>query len=311
MHFFFAFHFSSIITNNHQSLGLKCPAGKTSFKGALECIPCEPGTFSPHDGSPSCTKCNSEKREYASISESTNCSVCDRDAKSTGLKCEALGIDVSLEIPSLADLWINGTDKRNMFLDWTYGGKNTTDDEHYVTSFVIEMCIDQSFPTNMIRQTSVAVNNGQGHLIGKETRLYTYSVTLSKPAYAETWYTRVSAIVMDEVGQRRLSNAAVPKGGWLTWSCPELKAQYLNASDSDPSEWKCNSCPQNAYCDGKLTFNEVRARFGYWRNIKEGEPLTSSTFIPCIFPAACLGACSCCFEYFRLFLFLCVFFFEA
>ena len=72
---------------------------------------------------------------------------------------------------------------------------------------------------------------------------------------------------------------------------------FLDSSFSDPREWNCAPCPLGAFCEGEVTWPEVIAKFGWWRN-----PLLSNKttppddvrpehfFAPCMFPPACQGA---------------------
>ena len=60
--------------------------------------------------------------------------------------------------------------------------------------------------------------------------------------------------------------------------------KYLNASSHDLAAWKCNKCPRGASCQGPITWNGIKARFGNWHipntiksffnNVSEDDPLT-------------------------------------
>ena len=95
-------------------------------------------------------------------------------------------------------------------------------------------------------------------------------------------------------------------------SC-DFNTAYLNVSSSSRAQHHCAPCPLGANCDGHITWSGVRAKFGWYRfharqqrrphqsNAAEfpppclADPERSATapscaFVPCIFPAACLGA---------------------
>ena len=278
--------------NNYFSL---CPSGWSSFKGALDCFQCEPGKFSARNGAPNCTKCNIEKREYTEKNEpgAKKCKVCDGTERSIGgVKCEPLGISDTLEIPTMLSLMINGSKKRQLFLEWSYG-KDQRPDTSKITEFIISVSKAQDFETfdNKIHY----VNNGIGHTLedGKPKN-YTFFMKLKEPAYIEKRYIRVSAVVLEESSSSKTtailrSNNPVPLGGWNTWDCEHLDKRYLDTTSILPSEWMCRPCPPHASCEGRVTYDQVKSRFGYWRSTNKTHP-TLSIFVPCVYPAACLGA---------------------
>jgi hypothetical protein len=267
-----------------------CPQGFTSFKGNLHCVACEKGKMSNENRSSSCTKCNTQLGEYADEDASITCKQCTENQRSTGIKCESLGIDPFLEIPQLTSLVINGTNQKQLFLAWQYGKESaaaaTADvDENKklsVLAFEIETSNKRTF--EKVKHYEVLVNNGIGHELN-QGRNYTYHIALNNSAYIESTYVRLSASVMN-AAQARLLSKQVSTIGWATWNCPQLDTSYLDASSDNPLDWTCRSCPVNAYCEGQTTYNDVKARFGHWRLIGP----TKTTFVPCAFPFACLGA---------------------
>ena len=77
-----------------------CPAGKTSFEGALECSECDIGKFSSADGARNCTVCDKDgKREYTNKRGSLRCKVCASGQYSDGTRCKETK-DLSLPVPS-------------------------------------------------------------------------------------------------------------------------------------------------------------------------------------------------------------------
>jgi hypothetical protein len=267
-----------------------CPIGYTSFKGNLNCVQCEAGEFSDQINSSKCSKCDTRLREYSDQVAATSCKHCTENQRSTGIECESLGIDPLLEIPQLTSLVINGTDQKQLFLAWHYGKDSAAAaaaavDENkklIVLAFEIETSNERTF--EKVTPFEVLVNNGIGHELN-QGRNYTYHISLQNSAYIESTYVRLSASVMN-AAQARLLSKQVSTIGWATWNCPQLDTSYLNASSDNPLDWTCNSCPVNAYCEGQTTYNDVKARFGHWRLIGP----TKTTFVPCAFPFACLGA---------------------
>ena len=71
---------------------------------------------------------------------------------------------------------------------------------------------------------------------------------------------------------------------WKTTFDCNIDSRYLNCSSSDLSKWGCAKCPKGASCAGKVTWNGVKAKFGYWHI-----PNTLH-FTECLRPQSCLGA---------------------
>ena len=77
--------------------------------------------------------------------------------------------------------------------------------------------------------------------------------------------------------------------GWNNAKKCDFVGQYLNTSNSLDS-WRCMECPLGASCVGEdVTWKEVKALFGWWRNAIWTED-AASKFTMCSFPPACLGA---------------------
>ena len=274
---------------------LQCPAGWSSFKGNLDCFQCEKGKFAPSEGSENCTKCDANsRREYTDLINATSCKVCDVNERSTGSLCISLGIDSSLEVPTMIGLWIKGTQKNHLFLQWSYG---KVDDGHKLDSFEIDVSTSvtfegvDSFGEKHVKRHMMDI--GEGHSLASGVNvstMYTFNTVLPSPAFRQTSYFRVSAVVEDSTGSRLLSNNPVPLGGWKTWLCPSLDKQYLNDTSRNPNDWSCRECPDHASCESTVTFREVKARFGYWRSIQRDQPATEAIFLRCVFAPACLGA---------------------
>ena len=51
---------------------------------------------------------------------------------------------------------------------------------------------------------------------------------------------------------------------------------YLDSALPDPREWTCAPCPLGGFCEGEVTWPEVLAKFGWWRN-----PVLGKCFLCC------------------------------
>ena len=91
-----------------------------------------------------------------------------------------------------------------MFVQWSYGEE--IKEFMRVTSFNIETSTTQAFDSI---QLFAKILDGNGHLqnTGIKTN-YTYSITLPKPAYEQTVYVRISAVIVDDTNAIKLSNSA-------------------------------------------------------------------------------------------------------
>jgi hypothetical protein len=142
-----------------------CPTGYTSFRGNLDCVACEKGKMSNKMRSSNCTKCNAQLGEYSDQVAATSCKRCTENERSTGIKCESLGIDPFLEIPQLTSIVINGTNQKQLFLAWHYGKDSAAAaaaavDENkklIVLAFEIETSNERTF--EKVTHFEVLVNN--------------------------------------------------------------------------------------------------------------------------------------------------------
>jgi hypothetical protein len=73
----------------------------------------------------------------------------------------------------------------------------------------------------------------------------------------------------------------------LKWKKPEecdYSTQYLNANDIDPNNWQCQPCPNGAFCEGDVTWEEVVALQGWWRI-----SWSNRSFAECPYEDDCVG----------------------
>ena len=88
--------------------------------------------------------------------------------------------------------------------------------------------------------------------------------------------------------------------GHMPWKTTENCFEdnmYLNDTKSNLLSWKCESCPDGASCRGKVNWQNVKAKAGYFRidsieasNNETNRTIEASSFWPCSEPLACMGA---------------------
>ena len=272
-----------------------CPIGWSSTSGALRCIQCEKGKYSSSTAAPACLGCNIELRQYSPKDGSVECEICTDRQQSTGIGCVDVGIDDALEIPAILRVLVNGSQQTQLYVVWTYGSSplRTSAPDSTLLSFsvLLESRTSTSTSRESVSSFEVPVHVPVGDNSDRTNR-FTFTTVLKQPAYEQTIYLRISAVVL--VGStQRLSRSAAPNDGkpWTTWECNNIDVdrKFLNTTSANPFDWTCIECPSQASCKGKVTYQQVRARFGHWRNVNDSDPL-SSQFLPCVYPGACLGA---------------------
>lgn len=66
--------------------------------------------------------------------------------------------------------------------------------------------------------------------------------------------------------------------------------QYLNDTDEEWSNWKCQSCPEGSFCVESTTWGTLGPKFGWWKiPANERKNYWLDVFAECIYPPACLG----------------------
>ena len=93
--------------------------------------------------------------------------------------------------------------------------------------------------------------------------------------------------ILGSIGNPNSEWSALTQAWTVAKDCDRVN-EYLNMSGG-LYDWKCNDCPQGAYCVGEdITWNQVKPMFGYWR-IAPWSVDKSSNFSECLYPMACLG----------------------
>jgi hypothetical protein len=78
-----------------------CPAGWSSFKGAISCLECEAGKFSASDGDAVCSLCDKDARRYSDEVGSTSCKTCSLAKVSIGTGCSSVDVNFDLPVPRI------------------------------------------------------------------------------------------------------------------------------------------------------------------------------------------------------------------
>ncbi len=79
---------------------------------------------------------------------------------------------------------------------------------------------------------------------------------------------------------------SLPSAAWIT--ADRCNDDSFLGTSNQMADWACEACPEGGYCaGGNVTWTEVKAQFGWWRQRPYPE---KSNFSRCLFPPACLGA---------------------
>jgi hypothetical protein len=94
----------------------------------------------------------------------------------------------------------------------------------------------------------------------------------------------IFSAIMVYTNNKRSKPYIYPFSSWTTTSSCNSDSLYLNASSHKLANWKCVKCPEAASCDGKITQDGIKARFGNW------QVPNTLIFSKCLRPQSCLGA---------------------
>lgn len=127
---------------------------------------------------------------------------------------------------------------------------------------------------------------------------------IEKSVYEKTFVVGLEALIqqaneaytplndqLEFTDEPRLS-VAVYTEKWETTEDCTSSYLYLDNWGDDVYKWKCEACPEGAYCEGELTRSEIKAKFGWYRlSLYDAdiEPSDVPQFFPCLNPEACLG----------------------
>lgn len=141
-------------------------------------------------------------------------------------------------------------------------------------SYEIQHSEDKTFPTG--NKTTTQKVNATNILI-----------RLTKSMASASLYVRARAL-KTVLGEELKSAWSDESEEWTISSDCDFTREYIDTKDQDPAKWKCQPCPEGAFCEGTdVTWAEVKAKFGWWRITPAP---AFSNFSRCLFPPACLGA---------------------
>jgi hypothetical protein len=271
-----------------------CPAGfYQEYEGKSLCFDCIPGMYSKNSESNICTNCN--RGQYRS-GEDKNASQC-------------------LHCPT----------------GFYQGRKGSTTCEPKMKGWILKECNKDDGDTECKKTEQCAIgtyqNDSKSTVICQECPIgwsssqgTTKCQTCNKGEYGKKdgiCYKCKSGRFGPKLKAKKCDDCP---SGWSqptegSESCIDLKwkkaedcqaaTQYLNASDVDGKNWECAPCPLGGSCEVDVTWEEVGAKFGYYRL----EPLSKippdcllipeiaknlaeprCAFASCPYPPACLGA---------------------
>ena len=264
-----------------------CEAGQASSSGALACQICEAGKFSNLKGSPNCTACDIEFKEYSENAGSSSCAVCNSKQSSIGTKCTAIPIDATLTSPTNVELQrLNVETFNQLNISWTLLPINlnnqqqtSTDD---ITAFTLQISTDPEFRDN--ENATDIKSKAVRHIVVPTINMADIRTTVH--------YVKIRSV---GTSSTQVSEWSASTAKWLNTgvndnSC-RLETQYLDTSSLVPGQWECKSCPRGGSCSGSLTFYQVDAKFGWSQCPSKNEDNKNDTkkFAECMFAPACLG----------------------
>jgi hypothetical protein len=242
-----------------------CDAGKyTDMTGSIACKSCGPGLYQDEKGrwTPSCKKCLSSNENPNKEEEATGCVVSQRDIEKEE---RATVVDVKV-----FSTWRNGTSLR---IEWTAkkksdGSINSIDGIHdETTHFNVSISVTKRFDGWKDGSNQGTVT----HQVDKSRQFLVLDVMdPSFPTSDNGMGPPMSLFDLTRYVRVNQFNQDFQKGG--TWSplsedwvdANDCLDQWIDASSSNPIDWRCCPCPTGAACN-RVRKDNVVARQGYWR----------------------------------------------
>ena len=250
-----------------------CTPGKFSYEGALQCQPCETSKYAAKSGAQTCVECEVAERKYSDVEGSTECKECDIGRVSIGKDCADVALNTHLDVPPMPIvLCTSQSNRTSVMVSWI----RSTQEEKTRRTLASNLGYDLQVST-----TSAFLLDDTRQLFVNENAA---AVTVRNVQNFVSYF-RVRVVGADshDVG----SWSAITK----TWMSTSGKAcvspnAYLNATSLTPTEWSCAECPTGAWCVGSVTWDDVIAQRGYWRDRNN-----RTFFAKCANAVACLGGC--------------------
>jgi len=249
-----------------------CAAGKTSYKAALFCQPCETGKYASDAGSPKCQVCDRDQREYSDTESSTLCKICQVGKISIGKECSDVSVNSKLPVPQ--NIVVVRASKINftaLIVTWSSNGHT---DANGNNGYDVQISSSSAFLAENTRQLNIVKSS-------------TTSIILNVPNIkVSVSYFQVRSIGVNrhDVGTWSAISKAWPSTDNQACASSTL---FLNTSSLSPTNWTCQPCPRGAWCFGSVTWDQVAASRGFWRDRENPR-----FFAQCADKIACLGPCS-------------------
>ena len=258
-----------------QSKCYACPAGYVQeIADSTFCMPCFPGTFQNEDGQSSCKPCLAG-RYQPKLSATDACSDCVSGRFSNTSQAGQCTM-------CPAGKWGGiGRDGQSVFSDACHDcplGKHSAAEG---TSFTAECddCAKGKFAnrTGVTACIECPMSWFEDGKASQACKVCPFGWTAPKDSQ-----------------DRPINGSANCRSLNFVTSCSGSD-QYLNSTDSDPNEWKCEQCPPGGACEGEdVTWENIGNLFGWWKIPVEervGNSTLKSTpaFAECMSLPACLG----------------------
>ncbi len=251
-----------------------CPPGKISTRGASSCVSCEVGRYADGFGFTRCKNClDSKKLLYSDEIGASSCKACNFGEFSLGRTCADRIVSTTLPRIVNFDLRVAAPLDRIARIQWELQGGDESQLEH--ARVQIQISLDAIFPEEAF---STAL-----HYVATNTTSLEVVVPGDSPLVALVRFFRLRVVSTREAGPWSPTSAS--------WTTPtdcgsnEFLDQGGNPASNDPQVWRCQDCPLGAFCQGNVTRQGVRGKFGFWR-----ASAGSLKFLPCNLPLRCLGA---------------------
>ena len=258
-----------------------CEPGSASTSGAVSCAPCEAGKFASLQGSPNCSTCAIELREYSDIVGADACKTCTSVQSSIGTQCTAIPIDASLKSPTQITIQrINAETFTQLKISWSFDNTQTSAD---VAAFTLQLSTNSEFH-----------NIPNATLLSNDVRQVILPTINMADIRTTVHYVKIRSI---GTSSTQVSEWSATSAKWrnIHDNACNLESQYLNTSSLDPLEWDCYKCPLGGSCSGSLTFENVDAMFG-WSQCPSSaaraiivDNNNTKKFARCMYAPSCLG----------------------
>ena len=336
-----------------QLLCLKCPDGRHAEKRSATCAPCSAGKYKlADDDNAACRDCPSgfAQREQSQLlclkcpegrsafaTGSASCSACSAgkfvvneggDSAHSCIACPAGWKSETQDAPECTQCgrgkYQNNTGQAVCFS--CLPGKA----QDFKGQFLCKDCAEDMYTDEMTQTACKECPEGRSAEAGKAFCPVCGKGRFSNPgnnggicqSCPAGWFQEkeeTSACTECPIGWKAYSAGSAactkPEGVKTPEDCDQT-TQYLDASDPNPQNHSCASCPLGASCNGTVTWSGVRAKFGWFRvtDAHAGNTNTSSAgiehnedppaclkkqtemaqpdcaFAECLYAPACLGA---------------------